>query len=203
MTALPPASSTLRPARLLPRLAVALVIALGASACGSLAGPPETFDLSLPPAAGRAGTSGRLFVVSEPVALQALESDRIVVRSGDGAISFVPNVQWSDRLPRLLQTRIVQSLENAGRAVGRSGNGLAADVALQTEIRFFGIQTGQGGAQAVVELSAKVIGSDGRLQSAKVFRSAVPVAAVNGPSAAAALDQATSRLLADLVRWAR
>jgi len=196
-----PATATLPSALRLKRLAAAVLLAAGLAGCGSFEQPPTTFDLSVPEGARQASPGGRLLVVAEPVALQALESDRIVVRASDGTVSFVPGVQWADRLPRLLQARMVQSFENSGRSVGRAGNGLSADVALTSDIRFFGVRT-DGGAQAVVELSAKLVSSDGRIEHARVFRAATPLASVEGRAAAAALDQSMTKVLADLVRWA-
>lgn len=188
-------------ARLLVRASAAAAL-LGLAGCGSFSPPPETFDLALPSPAGKRAVAGRLIVVAEPQALQALESDRIVVRSSDGTISFLPGVQWSDRLPRLLQSRIVQGFENAGRAVGRTGSGLAADAAIQSEIRFFGVSTGgEGGAQAVIELSAKLVNGSGKIASARIFRATAPLGAVEGKAAAAALDQAMARLIAEMLRW--
>ncbi len=162
----------------------------------------ETFDLSLPSPPTRPSPSARQLVVAEPVALQALESDRIVVRSADGVVSFLPGAQWSDRLPRLLQSRMVQTFENTGRSVGRAGNGIAADVILQSDIRFFGVSTVEGG-QAVIEISAKLVdGESGRIQAARVFRSTTPVGAVSGKAAVAALDAAMMKILQEIVRWA-
>jgi cholesterol transport system auxiliary component len=196
-----PATASLPSAPRLKRLAAAVLLAAGLAGCGSFEQPPTTFDLSVPEGARQASPGGRLLVVAEPVALQALESDRIVVRASDGTVSFLPGVQWADRLPRLLQARMVQSFENSGRSVGRAGNGLSADVALTSDIRFFGVRT-DGGAQAVVELSAKLVSSDGRIERARVFRAATPLASVEGRAAAAALDQSMTKVLADLVRWA-
>ncbi|MGL4443114.1 MAG: ABC-type transport auxiliary lipoprotein family protein, partial [Alsobacter sp.] len=192
-----PATASLPPALRIKRLAAAVLLAAGLAGCGSFEQPPTTFDLSVPEGARQASPGGRLLVVAEPVALQALESDRIVVRASDGTVSFVPGVQWADRLPRLLQARMVQSFENSGRSVGRAGNGLSADVALTSDIRFFGVRT-DGGAQAVVELSAKLVSSDGRIERARVFRAATPLASVEGRAAAAALDQSMTKVLADL-----
>jgi len=192
-------SSPLRPRW--RRLAVAVLAGAWLTGCGSFEQAPTTFDLSVADGARQLRPSGRLLVVAEPVALQTLESDRILVRGADGTVSFIPGVQWSDRLPRLLQARIVQSFENAGRSVGRAGSGLSADVALTSDLRFFGVRT-EGGAQAVVELSAKLVSSDGRIERARVFRAATPLTAVEGPAAAAGLDQSMRKVLGELVRWA-
>jgi cholesterol transport system auxiliary component len=138
--------------------------------------------------------------VAEPVALQAFGSNRIVVKSSDGTISFLGGAQWSDQQPALLQSRIVQTFENYGRAVGRSGNGVAADVVLQSDIRFFGVKAGEG---AAIELSAKLVdGESGRILAARIFRSGAPIAGSAGPGAAAAIDGAMVRVLDELVRWA-
>ncbi len=168
----PASRATPSPAsRPLVALAASGIVALGLAGCGSFEQPPTTFDLTVPEGARQASPGGRLLVVAEPVALQTLESDRIVVRSADGTVTFLPGVQWADRLPRLLQSRMVQSFENAGRSVGRAGNGLSADVALTSDIRFFGVRT-EGSPQAVVEISAKLVSSDGRIERARVFRAA-------------------------------
>ncbi|WP_204325184.1 ABC-type transport auxiliary lipoprotein family protein, partial [Stenotrophomonas maltophilia] len=70
--------------------------------------------------------------VSEPTGLQPFESDRIIVREPGGALSFLGGGQWADRLPRLIQTRLVQSLENSGRlrSVSRPGDKVASDYQL-------------------------------------------------------------------------
>ncbi|MFO1148448.1 MAG: ABC-type transport auxiliary lipoprotein family protein [Alsobacter sp.] len=182
--------------------AVAVAAAGLALAACSGSSPLETFDLSVPPRSRTSSPGGRQLVVAEPVALQPLEADRIMVKAGDGSVSYLPGVQWADRLPRLLQSRLVQTFENDGRAVGRAGNGVAADLVLQSDIRFFGISTVEG-SQAVVEISAKLVdGSSGRILSARVFRGAQPVGALNGKAAAQALDGVTVRVLQDIVRWA-
>ncbi|WP_460448630.1 ABC-type transport auxiliary lipoprotein family protein [Alsobacter sp. SYSU BS001988] len=195
-----PSLAPLRPAR--PWILAGLfTAALGLTGCGS--SPSETFDLTIPSGAARQNPGRSQIVVAEPVALQALESDRIVVRSADGSVSSVGGVQWSDRLPRLLQTRLVQAFENAGRAVGRAGTGINADQVLQTEIRFFGVST-VNGAEAVAELSVKIVASaTGKITASRVFKGSVPLAAVGGREAAVALDKAAQRVFADVVRWAR
>lgn len=185
-----------------PLRALVLAMAgLALAACGS-SRAPETFDLTVPPRAKISSPGGRQIVVAEPVALQTFESDRILVKSGDGSVSYLPGVQWSDRLPRLLQSRLVQTFENDGRAVGRSGNGVAADLVLHSDIRFFGISLAEG-SQAVVEISAKMVdGNSGRIVAARVFRGAAPAGALDGRIAAQALDGATVPVLQDMARWA-
>jgi cholesterol transport system auxiliary component len=180
-------------------LAAALALLLGACGSGAV---PTTFDLTALPGAARSGAARRSIVVAEPVGLQPFEADRIIVREPGGAVSYLGGGQWADRLPRLVQTRLIQSLENANRlkSVSRPGDKVAADTILITELRAFDIDAGT--REAAVDLSAKLIQeSSGTVVAAKVFQARVPVAGVNAPVAANGLDRALSLVLADMVRW--
>jgi cholesterol transport system auxiliary component len=168
--------------------------------CGSTGSPPATFDLTLPPGKSSSSPGRQQIIVNDPTALQPLDSDRILVTNGP-ALSYLGGAQWSDRLPRLVQARIVQSFENGGRTVGRPGNGVSADYQVDSDIRAFGVATGEG-AEAVVEISAKIINArDGRIVGARVFRATAPVAAVSGKDAPPAIDQAATKVFGELVRW--
>ena len=177
-----------------------LLVAVVLGGCGGAT--PLTFDLMALPSQGRAATSARSIVVAEPVGLQPFEADRIIVREPGGGLSFLGGGQWSDRLPRLIQTRIIQSLENSGRlrSVSRPGDKIAAQYQLISEIRAFDISAGSG--EAVVDLSVKLIAeATSTVVAAKVFQARVPVAKVEPGNAAAALDAAMAIVLADIVRW--
>ncbi|WP_336485228.1 ABC-type transport auxiliary lipoprotein family protein [Methylobacterium nigriterrae] len=183
-----------------PALA-ALLIATALGGCGGGAAP-LTFDLAALPPASRPVAAARSIVVAEPVGIQPLEADRIIVREPGGALSFIGGGQWADRLPRLIQTRIIQSLENSGRlrSVSRPGDKIVSDYQLISEIRAFDIAAGAG--EAVVDISAKLIAEGtGRVAAARVFRSRVPIAKVDAANAAAGLDGALANVLGDLVRW--
>lgn len=189
-----------------PRALAALslpALALILAGCGG--GPaPTTFDLTAPSDFGRTGGSRTTLVVADPTSVQTLNSDRIIVRDSSGALSFLGDAQWADQVPRLVQSRLVQTFENASRigAVARPGDRITADLQLLTDIRAFNIEAGSG--NAVVEITAKLVGDrTGRVQRARVFSAREPASAVDGPAAAQALDRALSRVLVDIVRWAR
>ena len=142
-------------------------------------------------------------VVAEPTALSVLNTDRIVIRT-QGEIAYLSRAQWSDRLPRLVQSRIVEGFENGSRlrAVGTPGDKLAADYQLVTEVRAFHLSVASA-PMAEVEISAKVVTDrGGRVLAAKVFRASVPAASTEGPDAVSALDEAFQRVITDLVVWA-
>ena len=172
-----------------------------AGACSS--SPPTTYDLSAPRQAARGGGgSGAQIAVAEPVAVQALEADRILVKDSSGAISTVGGAQWADRLPRLIQARLIQTFENASRirAVSRPSDRITPDYQLTSEIRAFQIDAST--SQAVVEMSVKLVNDrNGRIATARVFSARSGVASINAENATKALDRALSSVLLQIVRW--
>lgn len=190
----------LRARLLAPSLAVASALLLAGCGGGSA---PTTYDLSAPRDFGRIGGGGGVLIVAQPTAVQALDSDRLIVKDSSGALSFLGGAQWADRVPNLVQTRLIQTFENGSRiaAVGRPGERIVPDFQLNTDIRAFNIDAASG--QAVVEITAKLIGDrTGKVQRAKLFSARVPAGA-EGAGAAQALDQALSQVLIQIARWAR
>ncbi|MEP9377749.1 ABC-type transport auxiliary lipoprotein family protein [Aquabacter sp. CN5-332] len=182
--------------------AAPVALALALAACASA--PVPTFDLSAPAAfAARGGGAGQLVVVT-PTALAALDTEKILVEPSPGQITYLPEAQWSDRLPALLQARTIQAFENGSklRRVARPGDGITADYQLNIDIRTFGVKFTAGAPEAVVELSVKVIGlASGKIQAAQIFTARVPVPALNGAGVTAALDAASNKVLTDIVIW--
>jgi cholesterol transport system auxiliary component len=182
------------------RIAVSAAILAVLAGCSSP--PPPTFDLTAPGATTRLRPVARQLVIPEPNAVQALDSDRILVRGADGSLSTLAGAQWADRLPRLVQARLVQTFENAGRvaAVGRPGDRITPDLLLSTEIRRFQIEAGP--REAVVEISAKLIEDrTGRVLGGRVISARRPVEAMSGAEAARALDAALAEVLIETLRW--
>lgn len=183
-------------------LSLATAGALLLAGCGGGAAP-TTYDLSAPRDFGRIGGSGGVLIVAEPSTVQALDSDRLIVKDSAGALSFLGGAQWADRVPKLVQTRLIQTFENGSRlaAVGRPGERIVPDLQLNTDIRSFNIDAASGAA--VVEITAKLVGDrSGKVQRAKLFSARVPAGA-DGAGAARALDQALSQVLIQIARWAR
>jgi cholesterol transport system auxiliary component len=169
--------------------------------CSSVA-PPQTFDLSAVRSGLTNARTKRQFEVTEPSATSALDSDRIVIRTGPEAIAYLTGVQWSGRLPALVQTRLVQTFENAKltQSVGRPGERFIADYALTSEIRSFEIDVQQG--QALVEVAARIVAeTSGRIVAAQIFSAKVPTSFGAGAAPAAALDQALGEVMRAIVRW--
>ncbi|MCA0399595.1 MAG: ABC-type transport auxiliary lipoprotein family protein [Proteobacteria bacterium] len=169
--------------------------ALGGCSSGAA---PATYDLAAPRDGITSGRGKGLIVIAEPQALQALDSNRVVVMTRGGGIAYLPDVQLSDRLPKLFQVRLIQTFENASRiqAVGRPGDRLLPVAQINSEIRAFGIDEASG--EALAEISVKIVNDrSGRILAGHVFTSRVPA----GGSAVAALDLANQALMRDIVKW--
>ena len=182
------------------------ILALGAalSACSALAPTPsvETFDLGRPAPVRLGAARTQQILVPEPAADRALDTERIVVRPSPTEIAYFSGAQWADRLPRLLQSRLVDALEASGRfrAAGRPGQGLAIDRQLVVEIRAFDYEAAS--RRVVVALSIKLMDDrSGRVIASEAFR-AEEASGDEPKSAVAAFDRAQGRLLGEIVAWA-
>ncbi|WP_182085761.1 ABC-type transport auxiliary lipoprotein family protein [Aureimonas sp. ME7] len=180
------------------------LVALSLSACASLKTPPATFELSPPPAAERVGSSTRSqILLPEPTATRALDSDRIVIKPTPQTIENLADSQWSDRLPRLVQLRLLQAFQNTGRigAAGVPGQGLAIDYQVVTELRRFEIAF-EPQPTAVVEISVKALNDrTGVVRGSRVFTAKVPVADGQPSGYVTALDGAFAQVADQIVTW--
>lgn len=181
--------------------AFALLGALILAGC-ALAPPPETFDLSAPKHGFAARPAKGILVVEEPSGSAPDDSDRVVVRTGRASIAFLKGAQWVDRLPKLIQDRLIDSFENANlvRSAARPTDGLNADYKLFTSIRRFDISAATG--EAVVQLSAKLENEhNGRVIAGQIFTGRATGQAGHGASAVHALDQALAQVMRQIVDW--
>lgn len=191
--------------------AIAIAVAL-ASVLAGCAGTSSLISKAPPPAYDlvaakdfphRSRPARGQLVIVEPVALAAYDAEKIVVRPSPGEAAQLGDAQWQDRLPKLMQARILQSFENASRlrAVGRPADKITTDFVLMTEVRAFEISVADGAA--VVEIAAKIVRErTGLIMAAHVFRASVPTAANAGAGAVASLNEAFAKVEQQLVLWA-
>ncbi len=175
------------------KVALGLAAALIVASCGSA--PPETFDLSAAAVPGAHRLRAQVSV-REPIAALDLDSQRILVRTGPETVANLSGAQWSDRLPTLVQTRLVQTFENAHllKSVGRAGSGFAADYSLELDIRAFELDA--KAVQADVDIAAKIVSiTGGRVVAARIFKVQVPAAGTSGAQATRALNTALSAVM--------
>jgi phospholipid/cholesterol/gamma-HCH transport system substrate-binding protein len=161
---------------------------------GGTKGPVTTYDLTAPRSFPPLEKVVRAqIVVPEPGAPIALDTQKIVPRSAGAEAASFANAQWSDNVPKLIQAKVIQALDNSGylSAVSRPMDGLSADYQLLLDIRAFQIAGREEAAE--VELAAKVLGNDGRIVAGKVFAAKASPASAEAPAAIAALDEASAR----------
>jgi cholesterol transport system auxiliary component len=181
-------------------LGLSLTLLAGCSSTAS----NDTFDLSINAGAAKTtqGQRNRQLLIAEPTAVKALDSENIVVRLSPSEMQYLAKSQWSDRLPKLVQSKLVEAFEDTGRfgGVGRPGQGLAIDYQVASEIRTFEVLTTS--RQAVVELSVKLINDrNGSVHSQKVFRSVAPISGSENANYVKALDAAFAAAARDIVSW--
>lgn len=165
----------------------------------------DTYELTAPTPA----TTGRRFsrrqaIVAEPSALKALDGENIVIRSSSTSLQYLSGAQWSDRLPKIVQARLVETFQRSGRlgGVGKPGEGLAVDYQIIADIRAFEIRV-DAGERAYVEISVKLLDDrNGVVRSTRVFEAGAPLTAGGNDAYVAALDAAFGDVATEIVGWA-
>lgn len=140
-------------------------------------------------------------VVSEPASLMSLNSDKIPFAGPGPAPEAFAAGQFSDNLPALMQSKVIESLENTHcfRAVTRVIDNVEADGQVVLDIRNFSVTTTPS-AVADFEVSAKFV-SKGKIFGTKIFHEKKDLASVDAPGAGAALDAAFGKVVTALVPW--
>lgn len=189
---------------------IAAVSSLSLAGCAAMVGgitpAPTTYDL-VPPRIStvRAPRPAEFqLVVNEPTAVRSLGSDRLLVKPGADQVSYFKGAAWSDRLPKLVQDRMVQAFQNAGlvKAVGSRTDRLNADIELASQLNAFQIEISQSGAVAHVSLFVKVIdGNRGVMIDSRAFDAKVSTSATEASEMVAALNQGFDTVLRKIVPW--
>jgi cholesterol transport system auxiliary component len=184
-----------------PTLATGL-LCLGLVGCALAAGSkPPTYDLVATHSfAGTKKPAPWQLVVYEPTATSALDTSRLMVRPQADQVSYYKGIAWSDRLPRLVQTRMIETFQNSGAV--KSVSPSTGQYALATELRSFQIDVTSGRAAAEIDIFAKLINvSTGRVVATKGFSARVPATSDAPGDAIAALNQAFTEVLQDTTTW--
>ena len=176
------------------------------SGCAVLSGirpSADTYEVSIPTISKTSPVRrGTQVLVAEPSALKALDSQNIVVRTDSLTIRYLGRAQWSDRLPKLVQTRLAQALQNSRRfkGVGLPGQGLTIDYQIVSEIRAFGIDAISNTAR--VALAVKVLNDrNGIVASERLFEAEVVAAGQDNAAYVAAIDEAFAEVVQDVAAW--
>lgn len=143
-------------------------------------------------------------LVAKPGASQQLDTERIAVRPGPGAVQVYQASSWADPATELVQTALVRGFEDSGKilAVARPGSGVHGDYSLQSELRSFTSVYEGGQPQAVVEVYARLVhAADGSVVAAQLFREAEPAAGTEVPQVVEAFGRALDRTRDRMIGW--
>ncbi|MAA97503.1 MAG: ABC transporter [Stappia sp.] len=183
-------------------MAVALVLA----GCASSSAPDAYYGLTSPDRiasdTARRGRSVQVLVPA-PRALQALDTSSIAVVDKGPVYTYFPKAAWTDTLPKVVQAKIVRTLENTRglRGVGLPGEGLLIDYQLQTDLRAFEFHV-DGRNRAVVEVMARLVNDrNGRTKASRVFSAEVPASGTSVGDAVTAINRATDSVLEEMSAW--
>jgi len=141
-------------------------------------------------------------VVPDPSVLIVFDSQKILTRAEDGTYGSIPDAQWADNLPKLIEARLVQSFENAHQLdnVSRPIDAINPAFRLETSVRSFQVVTDPE-PHAVVEITARLVSEKGEVAAARVFSATAPAKSMDAPDAVAALDEAFRKVASELVTW--
>lgn len=189
-------------ARTAPALAAGL-ICLGLVGCALAGGSraPTTYDLIAPRSFAASPRAAKWqLVVAEPTAVHALETERIMVRPSSDKVSYYKGVAWSDRLPRLVQARMIESFQNSGAVKAVSST--YGEYSLATELRSFQIDVSSGKTYAEIDIFAKLVSmTSSRVVASKGFSARVAAKTDAPGDAVAALNQAFTEVVQDVNGW--
>lgn len=176
-------------------LMFALLFALPGCASGP---PPNMYDLSAarPPPARSVRAQ---FRVGQPTATADLDSDRILVRNGQ-ALATLADARWPQQLPQLFRARLAQSFQNAGLARWTDGPAANANYEVDLDIRAFELDA--EAKEVHVDIAAWIVSlQSGRIVADQIFTLRTPVASTGPSDVAAAMDQAASTVMTEIVAF--
>ena len=172
---------------------------------GGAAGAPPTPVYSLTVPAGEppcAEAADLQLVVPEPAALTGISTNKIPLMGVFPDPHAFDKGLLADTMPALVQTKIIESLENSNcfRSVTRNIDGLQSDLQLVLDIRNFSVSAIPQ-PTADLDVSAKVISNDGKNLGSKVIRESSVLKAANASEAAAALNDVFGKMIQQLSPW--
>jgi cholesterol transport system auxiliary component len=145
-------------------------------------------------------------VVIKPLASNAIDTRRIVVRPSPDTMNVYAEASWSEPVPSLIQNAVVHGFEDSGkiRSVGRQTDGLRSDLALLMDVRHFesAYAIDAKTPDVLIEIHAKLLEHpSAKVRASKTFRVSVPAADKQVPAVVNAFEQAMKKINAEIIGW--
>jgi cholesterol transport system auxiliary component len=172
-------------------------VAVALSLAGCAGGAPLAI-VDLSPAKPRATGPVRAQIqIGQPVATLDLDSERILVRDGQ-TLALLAGARWPQQLSSLFRARLVETFQNAGLMRSLGGGGAIAEYELDLDIRAFELDAQR--QEVHVDVAARIVSlRDGRVAAVEIFSAREPVAATDPAAVTAALNRASSTVMAKIV----
>lgn len=144
--------------------------------------------------------------VSRPTADSAIDSGRISVRPVPGEIQVYKGARWAQPVSEIVHRTLVRAFEDSGRIRGvspRTGDGIAADYNLVTDVRRFDADYAGAATPTVhVEVMAKLVPTrDNQVAASQLFSAQVPANATDVASVTRAFENALGQVGGQVVGW--
>ncbi|MFM8700345.1 MAG: ABC-type transport auxiliary lipoprotein family protein [Hyphomicrobiales bacterium] len=183
--------------RRLASLAFLSVLTTGCSSSQSL----RIYDLGDTSTRSRLLSEAPVMAVGEPFVLKLLDTDRALVRDIDGSISALAGVQWTDRVPALVQARLIRAFEENGRPAIRTGSGMSADYVVSSELTAFQVTSGES-PTVDIQIGVKLVQSiDGKIIGVRTFRGQNAITTIDGASVRDGFASLLGDISDNVARW--
>ncbi len=191
------------------RALLAAASGLVVASCTDIVGPPpapKLYVLAPTFAAVPGAAVAWALSVQVPDSMAGLDSERIVIARPPAGLDFYAAAAWSDRVPVLVQTALVEAFERSGRiaSVARDSAGARSDLILNIDVRAFEARfdSGEGAPLGVVRLGVRLIETRSRrIVGTTEIAKEVRASANTVDAGIAAITAAFSSVLAELVPW--
>jgi cholesterol transport system auxiliary component len=143
--------------------------------------------------------------IEVPAAEAALDTPRIALSRSATTLDYFADAAWTDRLPLMLEARLVDSFDNAHRLVALAARAADArsDAMLTLELRHFEAEYGASGPPRWrIELTAHLVSTtDRKVIATRTFTGAADATENGIVAIVGAADQAWHGVATELVAW--
>ena len=139
------------------------------------------------------------FRVGQATATADLDSDHILVREAQ-TLATLAGARWPEPLPALFRARLTESFQNAGLAHWIDGT---AATAITRSISTSAPSSSTPKRKKMhIDIAAWIVSlGSGRITANQIFSLRTPVASTDAANVAAAMDQAASSIMTDIVAF--
>jgi phospholipid/cholesterol/gamma-HCH transport system substrate-binding protein len=169
---------------------------------GAATAPKTIYDLRVPQdfASPKKPIKQQL-VMPVPTAILMLDTQRILFTPNKDYAGF-SDAQWADSIPKMLQTKLIQSFENydIAHAPLRSMDGPEPNFQLVIDLRGFQIKA-DSDLTAEIGFSARILNKSGQVVASALFQKDKKLDKADPLSAVAAFNEAFEGVARELIAW--